>query len=319
MPSPIVSVLMSVYNSEAYLAEAIESILNQSIKDFEFIIINDGSTDKCTDILINYARKDYRIILIEQDNIGLTKSLNKALYLAKGKYIARQDSDDVSHSDRLKEQVDYLENNSEYVMIGSSGILIDELGKRIKDIEILTGYYEINENLVTNNQFIHGSIVVRRDTLAEIGGYRNKFKYAQDYDLWLRMSEKYFISNIQIPLYKLRKVPSSISITKFDEQIAFATLARIFHMERKGLKTDSYNDLNPEDPEALIKKSFPNFLEPLKIEKFRTCISYLNGSNNYRLAYYWMNNSLHYAYNPRCYKIISKLAISILLKTIKKH
>lgn len=320
MSSPLVSVLMSVYNGEAYLSEAIESILNQSMADFEFIIINDGSTDKSTEILKKYASKDRRIILVEQSNIGLTKSLNKALHLAKGKYIARQDSDDVSLPDRLKMQIDYLEKNSNYVMIGSKGILIDELGKKLKDIEVLTDYHTINEYLLTNNQFIHGSIAARRDTIVEIGGYRNKFKYAQDYDLWLRMSEEYFITNIQNPLYKLRRTSSSISITKYDRQIAFATLARIFHTERECFQTDSYNDLSHENPEELIEKNFPDFLKSLKSEKFYTCIAHLNDTRNlknYRLSYYWINNSLRYAYNIKCYQKILKLLTSILLTKIK--
>jgi glycosyltransferase involved in cell wall biosynthesis len=322
MSLPLVSVLMSVYNSEAYLTEAIESILNQSMTDFEFIIINDGSTDKSTEILRKYPSKDHRITLIEQSNIGLTESLNKALYIAKGKYIARQDSDDISHPDRLQMQIDFLEKNSDYFMIGSCGILIDGQGKKIKDIEVLTEYYKINERLTTNNQFIHGSIVARRDAIIEIGGYRNKFIYAQDYDLWLRLSEKYFITNVKMPLYKLRQVPSSISITKFDTQITFAILARIFHRERKEFKIDSYNDLIQQEPEELIEKRFPNFLGPLKSEKFDTCITHLHDSRNlknHRTSYYWINNSLRYAYNLKCYQKILKLITLILISNIKSN
>src|SRR6185295_3491651 len=118
MTPPQVSVLMSVYNGEKYLKEAMESILNQSFPDFEFLIFNDSSTDSGREIILSF--NDPRIVLVDNEkNIGLTKSLNKGLSLAKGKYIARMDADDISDAGRLNEQVNYMEKNSDVAVCGS--------------------------------------------------------------------------------------------------------------------------------------------------------------------------------------------------------
>ncbi len=128
--NPKVSVIMSVYNGDKYLREAIESILNQTFTDFEFIIVNDGSTDNSLEIIESYD--DERIKTINnKKNIGLTKSLNKALKFAKGKYIARQDADDVSLPNRFEKQVEYLDSHPEVALVGTSVYLIDENGKII--------------------------------------------------------------------------------------------------------------------------------------------------------------------------------------------
>ena len=121
----MISVIMSVYNDEKYLSKAVESILNQSYKDFEFIIVNDGSTDNSFEILEKYQQDDKRVILIEQDNIGLTKSLNKAIDMACGKYIARMDSDDISLLTRFQKQIDFLEQNKDYALAGTNIAKID--------------------------------------------------------------------------------------------------------------------------------------------------------------------------------------------------
>lgn len=135
--SPKVSVVMSVYNGEKYLPETIDSILNQTFKDFEFIIINDGSTDKTAKILTSYD--DPRIRIFNQENMGLTKSLNRAISLAKGEYIARMDADDISYPERLKKQVDYLNKNPDIGLVGSKYIRIDKRGRKIDEINVPIG------------------------------------------------------------------------------------------------------------------------------------------------------------------------------------
>src|SRR5665647_1469233 len=124
MKSPKVTVLMSVYNSESFLAEAIDSILGQTFKDFEFLIINDGSKDKSLEIIKNRAKNDPRIRLISRPNKGLVKSLNEGLAKARGEYIARMDSDDISLKTRLKKEVDFLDSHPDVGMVGSNYTII---------------------------------------------------------------------------------------------------------------------------------------------------------------------------------------------------
>ena len=119
---PKISVVMAVYNGEKYLREAIDSILNQTFKDFEFIIVNDGSTDRTREILESFI--DPRIVLIHQEHMGLTKSLNRGIALAKGKYIARQDADDISMAERLEKQFNFLESHENVALLGTAGHII---------------------------------------------------------------------------------------------------------------------------------------------------------------------------------------------------
>src|SRR4051812_26679567 len=123
--SPTVSVLMAVYNGEQYLREAVNSILSQTFKDFEFIIIDDGSTDRSPELLASYARADSRVKLISRPNKGLTKSLNEGLHAARGEFVARMDGDDISLPERFERQVSYLREHPEVVLVGSRVEFID--------------------------------------------------------------------------------------------------------------------------------------------------------------------------------------------------
>jgi len=201
MASPKISVIMSVYNGEKYLRESVESILNQTFTSFEFIIVNDGSTDSSLDIIRSYDDDRIRLIDNEQ-NIGLTKSLNKALRFAGGEYIARQDADDVSLPNRLERQVNYLEKHPEVAVLGTSVYLIDEDGKTTTKVVALAG--PTLKDLHKGNQFTHGSVMFKKDIVAELGGYNESLRYVQDYELWLRLAKKHHIGNLREPLYKLR-------------------------------------------------------------------------------------------------------------------
>ena len=201
MANPKISVIMSVYNGEKYLREAIESIFNQTFTDFEFIIVNDGSADGSLDIIRSYDDDRIRLIDNEQ-NIGLTKSLNKALRFAEGEYIARQDADDVSLPNRLERQVNYLEKHPETAVLGTSVYLINENGKTIAKTIALAR--PTLKDLHKGNQFTHGSVIFKKHVIAELGGYNESLKYVQDYELWLRIAKNYRIGNLREPLYKLR-------------------------------------------------------------------------------------------------------------------
>ena len=247
--NPLVSVLMSVYNGDPYLHEAIESIINQTFTDFEFIIINDGSTDKTSRIIKEYLQKDSRIVLIEQENMGLTKSLNKGIYYSKGKYIARQDVDDISLPNRLSKQIDFLENNNNIVMVGSYSYLFEENKKIIhSNNSIATNSIDLKKKLPHENQFNHGSVLFHKRTIKNIGGYREQFKYCQDYDLWLRVIHNYDVSNMTSYLYKQRLNLQSISFQKFEQQNQFKRLAQKYYYQR--IRND-FDDLDKGDLEEI--------------------------------------------------------------------
>ncbi|MDO3722574.1 glycosyltransferase [Marinobacter sp. chi1] len=215
---PLISVVMSVYNGEEFLRDSIESILNQSFKDFEFIIVNDGSSDHSGEIIESYC--DSRILYIKnENNKGLIDSLNKGIGFARGKYIARQDADDVSLENRLERQVDYLEKNADVCVLGCGLEMIDENGNFISNWIHPTGINVVRWNLLFNNCVAHSSSVFRRDIVEKIGFYSKEYKYAEDYDLWSRVSRFHHVENLSEPLQKYRIHPDAVSSISGNDQI----------------------------------------------------------------------------------------------------
>lgn len=238
---PKVSVVMSVYNCERFLGEAIESILNQTFKDFEFIIINDGSTDSSGEIIKSY--KDTRIVFLEQENKGLTASLNRGIEIAKGEYIARMDADDISHLERLDKQVRFLDENLEYALVGTWVQEIDEYGKLIKLWKMGGTDKEIKQVLPRYNCFVHGSTMFKKKCFEMGGGYRASMRqFTEDYDLWLRISERFKVANIGEILYYLRNISTSIRGMYRVEILQDAQKSREFAFQRylNGVDIDGF-------------------------------------------------------------------------------
>ena len=251
--TPRISIVMSVYNSEKYLREAIDSILKQTFKDFEFIIINDGSTNGTREILESY--NDPRIILIHQENMGLTKSLNKGIARAKGQYIARQDADDISHPERLEKQIDFLERHMNVTLLGTAIEMIDEKGTYLYAVKPPTSDSSVRKGIKQKNYFCHGSIMFRRQSFFELGGYREFFFTTQDYDLWLRFIEKFEARNLPTLLYKHRISSISTSLKNIVYQRRMAIFAvKLADAREKGMN------------EILLIKKLKNYLgSPLSL------------------------------------------------------
>ncbi|MDO8509456.1 MAG: glycosyltransferase [Nanoarchaeota archaeon] len=243
---PKVSVLMSVYNNEEYLGLSIKSVLDQTLKDFEFIIVDDCSKDNSLSIIKKYMKFDKRIVLLEnKKNIGLTKSLNKALKKARGRYIARLDSDDIALNNRLKIQYDYLNNNIDVFLIGTGWFVINESGKRLEVRSHIQDYDHIKRTLPIRNCVHHPTFMFRNQTGLY---YRNKFRYAQDYDLLLRIltsGEK--ICNLKYPLIEYREHTNSITMKRTAMQQLFMGKAREFYQQRLRYKKDNYKKFNPKE------------------------------------------------------------------------
>ena len=224
MKKPIITVLMTVYNGESYLTEAIESILYQSYADFEFLIIDDASTDSSNKIILSY--KDDKIRYVRNDyNIGQTASLNYGLNIANGKYIARMDQDDLSHKDRIQTQIKYLINNKNIIVVGSWANSIDENGVHNYEIIHPTKPDQIKESITCGCPLSHSSVMFEKDRIIQLGGYPSKFKYAMDWGLWMECIKNDFrIANIPKRLVSIRThsrnatSQKSLDITKISEQ-----------------------------------------------------------------------------------------------------
>jgi len=241
---PKITVLLTVFNGEQYLSEAIDSILCQTFNDFEFIIINDGSSDKSAEIAERYAQKDSRIILIHQKNEGLTKSLNKGLSLAKGEYIARMDADDISEPERLQVQAQFLDQNQDVGVVGIDGLVIDEEGHEVGKVGHPVLHNEITALLLLDNRFTHSSVMFRAKLSHLYGVYDETLIMAQDYDLWLRFFMYTKMANIPRPLHKWRaNITSGISINKRDEQIVFRDKVRQNFLEKHFSKSGDHINL----------------------------------------------------------------------------
>jgi glycosyltransferase involved in cell wall biosynthesis len=197
------TVILPVYNGEKYLKKCIDSILNQTFRDFEFLIIDDSSNDSSSSIIKNFD--DSRIKLITNiQNQGLTKILNKGLKIANGNYIARIDQDDFSFKDRLFKQMEYLYQNPKTKLIGSSCNVIDENDKILKSIKCPNSRKKILEKFVKSNPFMHSSVIFDKETALNLGGYPESFVHAQDFSLWYSITSSNEVYNLSDKLVNIR-------------------------------------------------------------------------------------------------------------------
>lgn len=249
---------MAVHNGEDHLRESIESILNQTFSDFEFIIIDDCSSDNTFRILREYAEKDSRLKIIKNEkNLGLTKSLNKGIRYSSGEYIARMDAGDTSERDRLEKQVKFLDGNNDYGLVGTWSNVIDQDSKKIGEMKYETGSDALKKYLIKHNPIIHSSIMVRKSVLGKIGLYDEKWKYAQDYELYFRIAKDAKIANLPEFLVSNRMSPNSITSRKNKEQVMFAIKARL-----KAIREHQYGLFSY----VYVIKPFVGYLLPYKLK-----------------------------------------------------
>lgn len=214
--SPRVTVLLCAYNAAAFLQPAVESILAQTWRDFEFLIIDDASTDDTPQILAAFDDPRIRVLRNEQ-NLGLTPSLNRGLREARGEWIARQDADDLSASDRLEKQLAFLEANPGAALVGSQMRALNAAGRRqgIRDVPLTSE--SIQWSLLLANPIVHTAVTFRRDVFRdELGGYDERFTSCQDYEFWARASAKHRLCNLPDRLVSYRMHGASISATRIE-------------------------------------------------------------------------------------------------------
>jgi glycosyltransferase involved in cell wall biosynthesis len=223
---PTISVLMAVYNApQNYLDVAINSIIEQSNRDFEFIIVDDGSDISTSDQLRMWANRDQRIRLHKLSaNVGLTKALNAGLQLARGDYLARQDADDISEPCRLEAQLKFLTLNPQVDAVGTDAILIDVSGNKIGNMKIDPKLQE----LPRRNLLVHGSMLFRRRVFDLLSGYDERMLLSQDYELYLRMLRMHNmrIGVLSQEYYRLRRHTASLSSRRVFRQLYYSVMAK---------------------------------------------------------------------------------------------
>jgi glycosyltransferase involved in cell wall biosynthesis len=233
-PSPRVSVVMAVYNGDRYLREAIDSILTQTFADFEFIVVNDGSTDGTLGILRSY--NDPRLIVEDsQRNVGLAQSLNRGVSRAQGEYIVRQDADDFSSPKRISRQVEYLDEHRNIGVVGAATQWIDGHGNPLRVWPGAQNNCQLQQLLVSTCPLIHGSAAYRHQAFDEVGGYDVAMRTGQDYDFWLRVSEGWDLACLPEVLYTYRYHPEMASVGRREEQMHNAETSRTRAIRRRVL------------------------------------------------------------------------------------
>lgn len=279
--NPMISVVMSVYNGELYLDEAIESILNQTYKDFEFIIINDGATDKSLEIIEKYKNQDDRIVLISRENKGLIASLNEGIEKARGKYIARMDADDISLPKRFEEQVEFMESENidicggNYLSINSDGSLFS-LNLTPQSHELCT------LSLVSKVPFAHPTVMMRKEFLDKhaLKYGQSNFQKAEDLDLWIRMHEKGAkFGNVSELILKYRILENSLSKVN-DKKIRQETTSMLndFYLLNKEsieeVLNKNYKYLNNEEESLFVRTVYRIYLKKLKLSRLKLLKKY---------------------------------------------
>ena len=228
---------MPVFNAARYLAPAIESMLAQTFADFEFIIVDDGSTDRSPEILARFAKKDARIAIISRPNTGIVGALNDGLARAKGEFIARMDADDLSRPDRLAVQLAFLETHPGVVALGSSVTMVDPAGRLLKNFKAFTDSETVRREITAMRDIgvIHPTLMVRRSVLNRLGGYRQQYNLVEDVDLFFRLLDEGELANVPELLVTYRQHETSTNSKKHEIQRPLMLQCMAEHRQRWGL------------------------------------------------------------------------------------
>lgn len=238
--APRGSVVLPIYNGEKYLSYAIESVLKQSFRDYELLLMDDGSSDRSLEIIKNYAKRDDRCRVFTRPNKGLIYTLNEGIENSRGEIIFRMDADDVCAPDRFMRQVEFLEKNPKCVAVGSKIILIDDEGLEICQFLAGITHEEIDARHLSGLSGIggalcHPSAAIRKQALITINGYREDYKYTEDLDLFLRLAEIGMLANIDEPLLFYRQHVASVCHTSSGEQRLSGENAIRAAIQRRGI------------------------------------------------------------------------------------
>jgi glycosyltransferase involved in cell wall biosynthesis len=213
-------VVLPVHNGEDQLEAAVDSILGQTFDDLELIVVDDGSTDRSPAVLQEVARRDPRVRVCRQEHGGIVAALNRGAGLARAPYLARMDADDVAVPDRLAKQVTFLDTNPGVALVGGSVEYILGEGRRLRLRSLPTEPADIADRLMAGKHcFVHPTVMMRTEALAQVGGYRPAFEGAEDADLWLRLAERFPLANLPDVVLAKRVHPGQVSTRRMERGI----------------------------------------------------------------------------------------------------
>jgi hypothetical protein len=248
---------MAVCNVERFLGEAIESVLSQTFQDFEFVVVDFGSTDRSRAIVEGYAASDRRITVFEIPTCGLAEARNAACFRAQGHYLAVMDADDICLPERLELEVNFMGRNPDVAMVGGATNWIDSAGRSLGVRGFPLEDLEIKSELETRFPFSHPTILMQRTAFGAVGGYRKAFVAGQDYDLGVRISERFRCANLPQVVLKYRIHPQQISLQKQQQQ-TFGRLAALASARlRKAGQPDPLDSTDQITPATLAAMGVP--------------------------------------------------------------
>lgn len=269
--NPRVSILIPAYNAQRYLTQAVESMLAQTYRDFECIVVDDGSTDATPRLLAELAERDPRLRAIRVPHGGIVEALNAGLYAARGELIARMDSDDISLPDRLERQIQFLDANPEVVALGTKIILVDPYASPLWEIDIHCEHARIEEEMLRGNGWaiFHPTVVIRRAALDKVGVYRPEYQWSEDLDLFLRLAQVGKLANLPEVLLRYRQHFASVNRTKLELQMRRVERLLVDAYRRRGLTMPPDFHFRPPAPlppfeqvrawgrRAIINRNYP--------------------------------------------------------------
>ena len=248
----VVSVVLPVRDGEAFLAEAIESVLGQTLDELELVVVDDGSADSSREIADAFVARDSRVRVVTQPiPAGISRALNLGWRTATGRYVARMDADDVSLPDRLERQITFMTEHPDVGVVGGAVLLIDERGAHVGQIRYPATDAAIRARLVTANPFAHPSVVIRREELGRVGGYR--LDHVEDYDLWLRLAPHTRFANLEEPVLLYRRHARQVSVEELDEQARRLVAVRYAAGARRSGRPDPLEGLDEIPDDALSR------------------------------------------------------------------
>lgn len=252
----LVSVILPVYNCERFIRQSIESILNQSYKNIELIVIDDGSNDNSLKIINSYLY-DIRLVVISRENKGLVFTLNEGIKISKGEYVARMDADDICDIKRLQKQVDFLNRNKKVAVVGCSYHIITEGDEVIGCRRFISSDFYLKSICLIGSPFAHPTVMFNKKLLGNDLVYDEKYKHAEDYELWLRLSKKYKFNSIREPLFSYRIVSNGVSKSNYVEQkLLMLKAANTYIFDSSLTKDEGYVLLGFYEHKKINKKLF---------------------------------------------------------------
>ena len=246
-PAPLVSVVIPVHNAEAYVRDAVMSVLSQDFRDFECVIVDDGSTDRSPAILSALAAHDRRIRVITMPQSGIVAALNLGVDQSRGALLARMDADDICLPGRFSRQVRHMAEFPQCVAVGAAVTLVDPLDTTLWNIDVQPDHDGIEKELFAGNGWalFHPTCMMRRQAFVAAGGYRPRFEWVEDLDLFLRMAESGRLANLTAPMLRYRQHLASVNRTRLDSQIERTRKAVLDAYRRRGIEPPDPFELRP--------------------------------------------------------------------------